>query len=83
MAITNKPEPNLKLVQTMFIKENFMLEDLRLATLVVALRNEKKDYHISFIKSVDLIKELMDKSLYPLLTDKSIAQIWTFLENKF
>lgn len=52
-----------------------MLEDLRPATLVAAFRDKKKDYHIDFTKSVGLIKKLVDKSLHPLLNDKSVAQM--------
>lgn len=50
---------------------------------MVALRDEKKDYHVGLTKSASLIKELVDKSIHPLLNNKSAAQIWTFLENRF
>lgn len=51
--------------------------------LVPALRDEKKDYPVGFTKSASLIKEFMYKTIYPLLNDKSAAQMWTFLENRF
>ncbi len=51
--------------------------------LVAALRDEKKDYHVGLIKSAGLIRELVDKTIHPLLNDKSAAQMWTFLENRF
>lgn len=50
---------------------------------MATLKDKKKDYHIDLTKNVGLIKELVDKSLYPLLNDKSAAQIWTFLGNRF
>ncbi len=82
-AITDKPEPNLKSVRATLIKEGFTMEDLRPATLVAALRDEKKDYHVGLTKSAGLIRELVDKTIHPLLNNKSAAQMWTFLENKF
>ena len=82
-AITNKPEPTFESVQAALIKEGFTLEDLRPATLVAALRDEKKDYYIGLTKSAGLIKELVDKSLHPFLNNKSAAEMWIFLESRF
>lgn len=59
------------------------MENLRPAMLVTALRDEKKDYHVGFTKSVGLIKKLVDKTIYPFLNNKNAALMWTFLENKF
>lgn len=52
-----------------------MLKALRLVTLIVALRNENKDYHVSLTKSAGLIKKLIDKNLNLLLNDQSVTQI--------
>lgn len=82
-AITDRPQPNLESVRATLIEDGFAAADLRPATLVAALRDEKKDYLIGLTKSADLIKELVDKSLHPLLNDKSAAEMWTFLENRF
>ena len=82
-AITNKPEPTLESVRAALIKETFTLEDLKPATLVIALRNEKKDYHVGLTKSAGLIKELGDKSFQSLLNNKNAAEMWTFLETRF
>ena len=60
-----------------------MLEDLMLVTLVTALRDKKKNYHVGLTKSAGLIKELVDKILHFLLNNKSAAEIWTFLESRF
>lgn len=51
------------------------MEDLRPATLVAALKDEKKDYHVDFTKSAGLIGELVDKTIYPLLNNKSAGLI--------
>ncbi len=47
------------------------------------LRDEKKDYTFALTKSAGIIKELVDKSCYPLLDDKSFAEIWTILKDRF
>ena len=82
-AITNRPQPNLESVCAILIEDGFAAVDLRPATLVAALRDKKKDYLIGFTKSAGLIKELLDKSLQPLLNNKSTAEMWTFLKNRF
>ena len=51
--------------------------------LVLALREKKKDFLIALSKSVNLIKELIDKSLHSLLSKKNVAKIWTILKNRF
>lgn len=52
-----------------------MMEDLRLATLVTARKNKKKNYYVGFNKSIGLIRELINKIIHPLLNNKSVAQI--------
>lgn len=59
------------------------MADLRPSTLVSALRDEKKDYLTALTKSAGIIKELVDKSLHPLLNNKTAAEIWTLLEDRF
>lgn len=71
--MTNKSEPNLESVQAAFIKEGLTIKDLRPATFVAALSNEKKDYHIGLTKSANLIRELVDKIIYPFLNNKNTA----------
>ena len=39
------------------------------------LKVEKKDFFTTLSKSVGFIKELIDKSLYLLLSEKSIAEM--------
>lgn len=82
-AITDRPQPNLESIRATLIEDGFAAADIRPATLVAALRDEKKDYLFGLSKSAGLIKELVDKSLHPLLNDKSAAEMWTFLENRF
>lgn len=50
-----------------------MANNLKTTTLVFALRDEKKEQMFAMTKSVGLIKELVNKSLYLLLNDKSFA----------
>lgn len=57
--------------------------DPRPSTLVSALRDEKKDYLIAFTKSAGIIKELVDKNLYPLLNGKTAQEMWAILEARF
>ena len=47
------------------------------------MRDEKKDHFIALTKSVGLIKELVDKSLHPPLNNKTVAEMWTLLEDRF
>lgn len=42
---------------------------------MVAFKNEKMDYHISFTKTPHQIKEVIDKSPYPLINNKTLAKI--------
>lgn len=65
------------------MEDEFMLVDLRPATLIAALKDEKKDYLIGLTKSIGLIKELVNKSLHPLLNDKSAVKMWTIFKNCF
>lgn len=46
------------------------MADLRLSTLILALRDEKKDYFIALTKKTGIIKEFVDKNLYTLLNSK-------------
>lgn len=82
-AITGRPQPNLDSVRAALIEDGFAAADLRPSTLVSALRDEKKDHLIALTKSAGLIKELVDKSLHPLLSNKSAAEMWTLLKNRF
>ena len=82
-AITGRPQPNLESVRATLIEDRFAPADLRPSTLVSALRDEKKDHLIALTKSAGLIKELVDKSLHPLLNNKTAAEMWTLLEDRF
>ena len=82
-AIVGRPQPNLESVRTTLIEDGFAAEDLRPSMLASALREEKKDFLAALSKSAGLIKELVDKSLHPLLSEKSAAEMWTILENRF
>lgn len=82
-AVTGRPQPNLESVWATLIEDGFAPADLRPATLVAALRDEKKDHPVALTKSAGLIKELVDKSLHPLLNNKTAAEMWTVLENRF
>lgn len=70
-------------VRITLIEEGFAPADLSPSTLVSALRDEKKDHLIALTKSAGLIKELVDKSLHPLLNNKTAAEMWTILKNTF
>lgn len=50
---------------------------------MTVIRDKKNDYLIGFTKNMSLIKELVNKSLYPLLNNKNIAEMWIFFKNKF
>lgn len=65
------------------MEDGFAPADLRPSTLVSALRDEKKDHIIALTKSAGLIKELVDKILHPLLNNKTAAEMWTLLEDRF
>lgn len=82
-AITRRPQPNLDSVRATFIEDGFAAVDLRPSTLVSALRDEKKDYLIAFTKSAGIIKELVDKNLYPLLNGKTAQEMWAILKTCF
>ncbi len=82
-AINGKPKPNLQSIRTSFIVDNFAVNDLKTATLVSVLKDEKQEYTLALTKSAGIIKELVDKSLHPLLDDKSSAKMWTILKDRF
>ena len=56
---------------------------MRPSTLVSALRDKKKDHFIALTKNAGLIKELVDKSLHSLLNNKTTAEMWTILKDRF
>lgn len=74
-AIIGRPQPNLDSVRATLIEDGFAPADLRPSTLVSALRDEKKDHINAQAKSAGIIKELVDKSLHPLLNNKTAAEI--------
>ena len=82
-AIVGRPQPNLESVRTTLIEDGFAAENLRPSILASVLRKEKKDFLTALSKSAGFIKELIDKSLQPLLSKKSAAEMWTILENRF
>lgn len=43
--------------------------------LAIALKDEKKDYFVTLTKSIGIIQELVDKSLHPLLYNKTAIEI--------
>lgn len=43
--------------------------------LTAALRDKKKDYLIALTKSTNIILKFINKSLYPLLQNKTAAEI--------
>lgn len=74
-TIIGRPQPNLEFVWATLIKDAFAMADLKSLTLVLVLRNEKKNQFITLIKSVGLIKKLVNKNFYPLLNNKTAAKI--------
>lgn len=62
-------------IHIILIADGFAVNDLKIATLVSTLRDKKKEYTLILIKSIDIIKKLVDKSLYPLFDNKSTAEI--------
>lgn len=81
--LTGRPQPNLESVRAILIEDGFVAVDLRPSTLVSALRDEKKDHFIALTKSAGLILEMVDKSLHPLLDDKTAAEMWTLFGDRF
>lgn len=81
--IIGKPQLNLDFVWATLIEDGFAAVDLRPSTLVSALRDEKKDYLNTLTKSAGLIKELVDRSLHPLLHEKTAQEMWTILADRF
>ncbi len=51
--------------------------------LTATLRDKKKDYLVALTKSAGIIQELVDKSLYSLLHNKTSAEMWTILQDRF
>lgn len=58
-----------------FIKDGFDLTNLKTNMLVTALKDEKKDHLITFIKSAGIIKKLVNKKLYLFLNSKTVQEI--------
>lgn len=48
-----------------------------------ALRDEKKDHLAALTKSAGIIRELVDKSLHLLLHNKTAAEMWIILQDRF
>lgn len=65
------------------IADGFVKQNLPTSTLVTELRDEKKDHLRAFTKSTGLIKEFVDKSLHPLLHEKTAQEMWTILATHF
>lgn len=59
----------------MLTKNGFATTDLRPSTLVLALRDEKKDHVIALRNRTRLILELVNKSFYFFLNNKSVAKM--------
>ena len=78
-----KPKLNLESVQATLIKDEFATADLRPSILVLALRDKKKDYFTALTKSANLIKEFVDKILYPFLNNKTTTKMWPILKDRF
>lgn len=82
-SIVGKPQPDLQSVQATLIEDGFAAEDLRPSMLAAALRDDKKDYLVTLTKSAGIIQELVDKSLHPLIHNKTAAEMWAILEERF
>ncbi len=82
-TIVGRLKPNLESVRATLIEDGFAAEDLRPFMLAAALRDRKKDYLIALTKSAGIIQELVDKSLHPLLHNKTSAGMWTILQDRF
>lgn len=65
------------------IKDGFVAANLRPYILISPLRDEKKNYFTSLIKSVGQIIQLVNKGSYLLINDKTTAKMWSILENRF
>lgn len=65
------------------IVDDFVTNNLKTMTLVFALRDKKKEYTFALIKSTGIIKEFVDKNLYPLLDNKFSIKMWTILKDWF
>ena len=50
---------------------------------VLILRIEKKKYFIILTKNNNFILEMIDKSLYSFVDNKTATKIWTLFENRF
>ena len=59
----------------MLIKDGFAIENLGPAILAATLRDEKKNYLVTLTKSAGIILELIDKSFYLLLQNKTTIEI--------
>lgn len=81
--MVEKSHPNKESIKVTFIEDGFALKDLYLSMLASALKKDRKNFLAALLKSASLIKKLVDKSLYPLLSKKNAAKMWTMLENKF
>lgn len=57
------------------ITDGFTANNPKTTILVFVLRDKKKKYILALTKSISIIREFVDKSLHPLLDDKSSAEI--------
>ncbi len=82
-AIKGRPQPNLDFLRGTLIEDDFAKTDIRLSTLVSALRDEKKDYLTGLTKSAGIIQEPVNKNLHPLLNGKTAQEVQAMLEAWF
>lgn len=65
----------MKIVWAVFIADDFVVNNLKTATLVFTLRDKKKKYNLVLTKSIGILKELIDKNFHPLSDDKCAAEM--------
>ena len=73
--------PNLKLMKSNLILYEFAWAELRLSTLVSALKDEKKGYLSGLRKAISIIKDYVVDLLHPFLEKKTAPEIWSILED--
>lgn len=82
-VIVRRLQLNIESVKVILIQADIVAENRWLSMLILALKKNKKDFLATLSKSIGLIKELVDKNLYPLLSNKNTGKIWIILENRF
>lgn len=75
LVVIRKLKSKLQFIQTTLIVGEIVANNLKTVILVSTLRDEKKEYIFALIKTVSLIKKFVDENLYPLLNDKSYAEM--------